>query len=139
MDPALMEPLQVEFAEQDTSKVKVRAVQTKGSFDIGTELRKLRSTSTKEAPTAVSDRPGEDTLPEVGGKGKSAPREIQRKASLDVPSHLLRGLTDLRFHLGFDRDGREEILRDAVRLTLVGTRHLEKLRVRLDLDLTSED
>ncbi len=41
-DPALMEPLQVEFAEEDTDKVKVRAVETKGSYDIGTELRKLR-------------------------------------------------------------------------------------------------
>jgi len=140
LDPALMEPLQVEFAEEDTNKVKVRPVQTKGSFDIGTELRKLRRKSTDDAPTAVSDRAEDEDEPaEASSKGKSATQEIQRKASVDVSSHLLRGLTDLRFHLGFDRDGREEILRDAVRLTLVGTRRLEKLRVRLDLDLTSED
>jgi signal recognition particle receptor subunit beta len=140
LDPALMEPLQVEFAEEDTDKVKVRAVQTKGSFDIGTELRKLRSKSTAEAPTAVPDLAGDgDTPPEGAAVDRNARQEIQRKATLDVSSHLLRGLTDLRFHLGFDRDGREEILRDAVRLTLVGTRRLEKLSVRLDLDLSSKE
>ena len=36
-DPAQMEPLAVEFAEEDTDKVSVRAVRTRGSLDIGEE------------------------------------------------------------------------------------------------------
>jgi hypothetical protein len=135
-----MEPLQVEFAEEDTDKVKVRAVETKGSYDIDTELRRLRSRAAGEAaPTAIPDPKGEDTPPEAASPERDARQEVQRRATLDVSPHLLRGLTDLRFHLGFDRDGREEILRDAVRLTLVGTRKLEKLSVRLDLDLSSKE
>jgi signal recognition particle receptor subunit beta len=138
-DPLLMEPLAVEFAEEDTDKVKLRAVSTKGSLDIGEELRKLRAmtrdTRTR-APTAVRDRKRDGDTPTTRPEAR---QEIQRKTALEVPPHLLKGLTDLRIHLGFDRDGREEILRDAVRLTLVGTRRLEKLSVRLDLDLQSKD
>ncbi len=59
--------------------------------------------------------------------------------ALDVPEHLLRGLTDLRIHLGFDRDGREEIQRDAVRVTLVRTRKLQRLRLLLDLELKTKE
>ena len=66
-------------------------------------------------------------------------KEIERKTALEVPEHLLKGLTDLRIHLGFDRSGREEILRDAVRVTLVRTRRLDRLRLRLDLELTGKD
>jgi hypothetical protein len=138
-DPALMDPLAVEFAEEDTDKVKVRAVSTKGSLDIGQELRKLREMTRDnrtQAPTAVRDRKNQGDTP---SPSPDARQEIQRKTALEVPPHLLKGLTDLRIHLGFDRDGREEIVRDAVRLTLVGTRRLEKLSVLLDLDLTSKD
>jgi hypothetical protein len=88
------------------------------------------------APTAVRDRKNQGDTP---SPSPDARQEIQRKTALEVPPHLLKGLTDLRIHLGFDRDGREEIVRDAVRLTLVGTRKLEKLSVLLDLDLTSKD
>ncbi len=56
-----------------------------------------------------------------------------------MPEHLLKGLTDLRIHLGFDRSGREEILRDAVRVTLVRTRRLGRLRLQLDLELKGKD
>jgi hypothetical protein len=138
-DPALLEPLEVKFAEEDTDKVKVRAVHTKGSLDIGQELRKLREMTRDgrtKAPTAVRDRKNQGDTP---SPSPDARQEIQRKTALEVPPHLLKGLTDLRIHLGFDRDGREEILRDAVRLTLVGTRRLEKLSVLLDLDLQSKD
>jgi signal recognition particle receptor subunit beta len=138
-DPAMMDPLEVEFAEEDTDKVKVRAVSTKGSLDIGQELRKLREMTRDgrtKAPTAVRDRKNQGDTP---SPSPDARQEIQRKTALEVPPHLLKGLTDLRIHLGFDRDGREEILRDAVRLTLVGTRRLEKLSVLLDLDLQSKD
>jgi len=142
-DAASLEPMQVEFAEEDTGKVTVRPVATKGTLDIGEELEKLRRHPPRARPakvaTAVSDPKGGKTPPEVSLRDRDARQEVQRKAALELPPHLLKGLTDLRIHLGFDRDGREEILRDAVKLTLVGTRRLEKLSVRLDLDLTSKD
>lgn len=138
-DPALMEPLAVEFAEEDTDKLRVRAVSTKGSRDIGVELRKLREMTQdtpSKAPTAVRDRKSDGDTPPPNTDSR---QEIERKTVLEVPPHLLKGLTDLRIHLGFDRDGREEIVRDAVRLTLVGTRRLQDLKVRLDLDLNSKE
>ena len=137
-DPALMEPLAVEFAEEDTDKVRLRAVRTRGSLDIGKELEKLRAITAEskmKAPTAVKDRDVDKLFRDLMAPGGEAGQEIERKASLEVPEHLLKGLTDLRIHLGFDRDGREEILRDAVRVTLVRTRRLNRLRLQLDLDL----
>ena len=69
--------------------------------------------------------------PAKGGREQ----EIDRAATVDVPARLLDGLTDVRIHLGLDRDGHEEVLRDAVRVTLVQTKSLGRLRLRLDLDL----
>jgi signal recognition particle receptor subunit beta len=135
-------PVQVEFAEEDTDKVKVRPVLMKDSLDIGAELEKLREITRDhkvKVPTAVRDTRQGDTPPDVASPDRDARQEVQRRTSLEVPSHLLKGLTDLRIHLGFDRDGREEIVRDAVRLTVVGTRRLERLSVRLELDLKSKD
>jgi signal recognition particle receptor subunit beta len=137
-DPSLMEPLAVEFAEEDTDKLKVRPVRTRGSLDIGRELEKLRTITAEskmKAPTAVRDRDVDKLFKDLMASGGSADQDIERKASVEVPAHLLKGLTDLRIHLGFDRSGREEILRDAVRVTLVRTRHLNQLRLRLDLEL----
>ena len=54
-----MEPLAVEFAEEDTDKHEVRPVRTRGSLDIGKELEKLRAITAEskmKAPTAVKDR-----------------------------------------------------------------------------------
>ena len=140
-DPATLEPLQVEFAEEDTDKVQIRPVRLRGSLDIGRELEKLRhvGADTRRAPTAVRDRDVERLFQEILAPGRDGEQELDRRAALAVPAHLLKGLTDLRLHLGFDRDGREEILRDAVRITLVRTRRLERLRIRLDLELKGED
>jgi len=141
-DPALMEPLAVEFAEEDTDKLRVRAVRTRGSLDIGKELEKLRAITAEskmKAATAVKDRDVDKLFQELMAPGGEASQEIERKASLELPEHLLKGLTDLRIHLGFDRDGREEILRDAVRVTLVRTRRLNRLRLQLDLTLKGTD
>ncbi len=141
-DPALMEPLAVEFAEEDTDKLRVRAVRTRGSLDIGKELEKLRAITAEskmKAPTAVKDRDVDKLFRDLMAPGGEASQEIDRKASVEVPEHLLKGLTDLRIHLGFDRDGREEILRDAVRVTLVRTRRLNRLRLHLDLDLKGRE
>jgi signal recognition particle receptor subunit beta len=139
-DPALLEPLQVEFAEEDTDKLRVRPVRTRGSLDIGQELEKLRvAAEARRTPMAVKDRGVDKLFRELMTPGRDVAQELTRRASVAVPEHLLKGLTDLRIHLGFDRDGREEILRDAVRVTLVRTRKLEKLRVQLDLELKGRD
>ena len=131
----------MEFAEEDTDKVRVRPVRTRGSLDIGQELEKLRQVAAeaRRTPTAVKDRDVDQLFRELMSPGRDVAQELTRRASLAVPEHLLKGLTDLRIHLGFDRDGREEILRDAVRVTLVRTRKLEKLRVQLDLELKGRD
>jgi signal recognition particle receptor subunit beta len=141
-DPSLLEPLQVEFAEEDTDKLKVRAVKTRGTLDIGQELEKLRAITTSaklKAPTAVKDREVDKLFKDLVPGAAEADQEVARKVSLDVPEHLLKGLTDLRIHLGFDRNGREEIQRDAVRVTLVRTRKLQRLRLQLDLELKSRE
>jgi signal recognition particle receptor subunit beta len=140
-DPASLEPLQLDFAEEATDKVQVRPVRIRGPLDIGRELEKLRhvGAESRRTTTAVRDRDVERLFQEISTPGRDSEQELDRRASLRVPEHLLKGLTDLRLHLGFDRDGREEIVRDAVRITLVRTRRLRKLRVRLDLDLRSGD
>jgi signal recognition particle receptor subunit beta len=141
-DPTLLEPVQVEFAEEDTDKLKVRAVKTRGTLDLGQELEKLRAIATDaklKAPTAVKDREVDKLFKDLVPGAPDNEQEVARKVSLDVPEHLLRGLTDLRIHLGFDRNGREEIQRDAVRVTLVRTRKLQRLRLQLDLELKSRE
>ena len=141
-DPALLEPMRVEFAEEDTNKLDVRPVRTRGSLDIGKELEKLRSITAEsklKPATAVKDRGVDKLFRELVTPGGEAGQEITRKTALEVPEHLLKGLTDLRIHLGFDRSGREEILRDAVRVTLVRTKRLGRLRLQLDLEITGKD
>jgi signal recognition particle receptor subunit beta len=141
-DPSLLEPMQVEFAEEDTDKLKLRAVKTRGSLDLGQELEKLRAITSDaklKAPTAVKDREVDKLFKELVPGARESDQEVARKVSLDVPEHLLKGLTDLRIHLGFDRNGREEIQRDAVRVTLVRTRKLQRLRLQLDLELKSRE
>ena len=139
-DPALMDPLQVEFAEEDTDKLKLRAVKIHGKLDIGQELEKLRAiTSGKgKGPAAPKDREVDHLFNELV-PGRDTHQEVSRRVALEVPEHLLRGLTDLRIHLGFDRDGREEVQRDAVRVTLVRTRKLQRLRLLLDLELKTKE
>jgi signal recognition particle receptor subunit beta len=140
--PGAVKPLAVEFAEEDTDKLKVRPVRTRGSLDIGKELEKLRAITAEskmKTPTAVKDRDVDRLFRDLVTTGGETGQEVTRRASLDLPGHLLKGLTDLRIHLGFDRDGREEILRDAVRVTLVRTRRLNRLRLQLDLEMKAKE
>jgi len=141
-DPSLLEPLQVEFAEEDTDKHQLRAVKMRGKLDLGQELEKLRALTADaklKPPTAVKDREVDKLFKDLVPGARDGDQEISRQISLEVPEHLLRGLTDLRIHLGFDREGREEVQRDAVRVTLVRTRKLQRLRLRLDLELKSKE
>ncbi len=133
---AQLGPLEINFAEEDVEE-GVRPVRTQKSDDIIRELSKLREVSGSGAVPAGVITPGDlselllSLTPAKGGREQ----EIDRTATVDVPARLLDGLTDLRIHLGLDRDGHEEVLRDAVRVTLVQTKSLGRLRLRLDLDL----
>ena len=133
---AQLGPLEINFAEEDV-EAGVRPVRTQGSDDIVRELSKLREVSgSARAPAGVITQGDLSELllsltPAKGGREQ----EIDRAATVDVPARLLDGLTDVRIHLGLDRDGHEEVLRDAVRVTLVQTKSLGRLRLRLDLDL----
>jgi len=127
---------EVEFAVEDTDK-HVIPLQTKGRVDIGQELEKLRAMTTA-APARPSRSPAsqalekrlQDLVP-----SQSARQEVRRKASLEVPGRLLKGASSMRIHLGFDGEGDEEMVRDAVTVTLVGNRRLERLTLHIELDI----
>jgi len=132
---AQLGPLEINFAEEDV-QAGVRPVRTKGSDDIVRELTKLREVSgSSRAPGVIRPDDLSDLLLSITPAHPLREQEIERTATVDVPARLLDGLTDLRVHLGLDRGGHEELLRDAVRVTLVRTQNLGRLRLRLDLDL----
>jgi hypothetical protein len=134
---AQLGPLEINFAEEDV-EAGVRPVRTQGSDDILRELSKLREVSGSARPPAagvITQGDLSDLLGTLTPAEGPREQEIDRMATVDVPARLLEGLTDVHVHLGLDRGGREEILHDAVRVTLVKTKSLGRLRLRLDLDL----
>ena len=134
-------PLQVEFAEEDTDKHAVRPVRTKGNVDIVKELEKLRTmtSATAKPATAVRDREVDRLFQDLMGSDRDARQDVKRKASVDVPARLLKGLSDLRIHLAFNHEGKQEVVEDAVTVKLVGTnKRLERLTLHLDLELKSK-
>jgi hypothetical protein len=137
-DSPRFEEVKVEFAEEDTDKHAVRPVRTKGLDDIQDELAKLRA-MTLSGPSRSSSRSGkrevERRLRDLLVSENDSRQEVKRKASLEVPAHLLKDSSGMRIHIAFDGHGREELLTDAVTLKLIGNRHLERLTLRLDLEL----
>ncbi len=136
--PESDEPLHVEFAEEDTDKHRVRAVPTKGNFDIQKELESLRAMALSgpaKAATAVRDPVVDKLFQDLMVSDKDARQEVKRKASVEVPARYLKNLSDLRLQLVFEHDGKKEVLEDALAVKLVGTRRLERLTLRLDLEL----
>jgi signal recognition particle receptor subunit beta len=130
----------VEFAVEDTDKHLV-PVKTKGSVDIGQELEKLRAmaaaTPVKPAPSAAS-RDLEKRLADLV-PSQSPRQEVRRKASVEVPSRLLKGASSMKIHLGFDGEGNEELVREALTVTLVGNRRLERLTLHIELDIKGKN
>jgi hypothetical protein len=96
---------EVEFAAEDTDKHLV-PVKTKGQVDIGQELEKLRAMASAPPP----------------------PRAAPSAVSKDLEKRL-------QIHLGFDGEGDEELVRDAVTVTLVGNKRLERLTLHIELDI----
>jgi signal recognition particle receptor subunit beta len=132
--------MKVEFAEEDTDKHAVRAVSTKEQVDIQEELHKLRSL-TEGGPAKGPVRGEKDVdklFQQLLVSDKDARQDVKRKATLEVPSKLLKGASDLRIHVAFTRDGQEEVVKDAVTVKLIGNRRLERLTLHLDLELKSK-
>jgi hypothetical protein len=136
-DPQDVAEVKVEFAEEGTGKHEVRAVSTLGRLDIEQELEKLRT----EAARAKETGPGREMDRLVAGlldAGKGTRQEVKRKATVEVPERALKGATGFRLNLVFERDGREEIVDSVLLVKLVGnTRKLDRLNLKLDLDLKS--
>ncbi len=135
-------PLQVEFAEEDTDKHAVRPVRTKGNVDIVKELEKLRTITTSGAgkpATAVRDREVDKLFQDLMLSDRDSRQDVKRKAVVEVPARLLKGLSDVRIHLAFNHEGKQEVVEDAVTVKLVGTnKRLERLMLHLDLELKSK-
>jgi len=135
------EDVGLEFAEEDTDKHQVRAVRTKGRVDIHQELEKLRTMAASPAPrhTSRASREVERRLQEILVPEQGARQEIKRKASVEVPASLLKDASVLKIHLGLDVDGGEESVPEAVIVKLSGNQRLERLTLRLDLEIKGKD
>jgi hypothetical protein len=136
------EDLPVEFAEEDTDKHSVRPVRTKERLDIQDELAKLRtlagvpaSGAGTKAPAPSGAREVEKRLQDVIGTVAEYPSrlEVKRKASVVVPSDVLRNSSVMKVRISFDGD--EQWAQDAVTVHLTSNRKLDRLNVHLELDL----
>jgi len=146
------EDLPVEFAEEDTDHHSVRPVPTKERLDIQDELAKLRTLATitpvprtrppeeppRATPAKEESRTVESRLQDVLGSVGDNPTlmEIKRKAGVMVPGPLLRNSSVMKVQLAFDGD--EQWTANAVTIRLSGNRKLERLQLRLDLELKSK-
>ena len=133
--------LEVEFAEEDTDKHAVRPVATHGVVDIHQELEKLRTlteTGRRKPSPPTHEKDVERLFQDLMVSERDSRQEVKRKVTVDVPRGLLKGSSDLRIHLAFERDGKEEVVEDAVTVKLLGNRRLERLILHLDLDLKSK-
>jgi signal recognition particle receptor subunit beta len=135
--------LEVDFAEEDTGKYSVRRVPMLAPVDIQAGLAKLRRMTISAVPARRTPTPrrGLDRrVEELAGPNLDRRRDLRRKASLDVPAALLKGRSDLRLRLAFDRgDGQEEALEAGVTVKLSGGRRLERVTLHLDLELNAKD
>jgi mutual gliding-motility protein MglA len=134
----------VEFAEEDTSEYNLRPVRTRDTLDIQAELEKLRAMAAAPAPRAAAsakhfqspetsavERRLQDMVGTYGAK-----QDIKRKASIEVPTDLLKGAGTLRVHLAFENGaGPEEIVRDAVVIRLGANKKLERISLHIDLEV----
>jgi signal recognition particle receptor subunit beta len=129
------EEVPVEFAEEGTGS-HLRPVETKGRLDIHDELEKLRTVTLAPATKSVAGigKEVERRLHDMLVSDRDARQEVKRKASIEVPAHLLKDSSTLTVHLAFDGK-EEELVRDAIQVKLIGNRRLERLILHIDLEL----
>jgi hypothetical protein len=77
----------------------------------------------------------ERRLQDVLVRDAEARQDVRRKASLEVPGHLLKDFSAMKIHLAFGEDGQEEVVRDAVTVKLMGNRRLERLTLHIELEI----
>ena len=128
---------EVEFAEEETGKIGVRPVETRGHVDIHDQLEMLRSLAAAPSPKTASpaSKGLEKRLADMLVPDSGAHQEVKRKASLEVPARLLKGASGLRLQLMFDGEDSQEFDCEALNVRLVGNRRLERLILRLDLEI----
>jgi mutual gliding-motility protein MglA len=136
--------LDVDFAEEDTDKYSVRPVPMLAPVDIHAELEKLRRIATSVSPVrrapSVARQEIDQQVEDLAGPDREQRQDLRRRASLDVPSALLKIPSDLRLRLSFVRpDGHEEALEGGVLVKLTGGRRLERVTLHLDLELNRKD
>ena len=131
---------ELEFAVEDTDK-HVVPVKTKAHVDVTRELEKLRAMTTaapaKPAPSAGA-RELEKRLQGLVA-GPTPRQELRRKASVEIPSRLLKGTSSMKIQLGFNGDGNEEFVQEALTVTLVGNNRLERLTLHIELDIKGKN
>jgi signal recognition particle receptor subunit beta len=134
-EPPPPDELGVEFAEQGTGSY-VRPVETKGTLDIHDELEKLRTAAMAPAAKSPSGvgKEVERRLHDMLVSDRDARQEVKRKASIEIPAHLLKDSSNLTVHLAFDGK-EEELVRDAIQVKLIGNKRLERLILHIDLEL----
>lgn len=131
------EDVALEFAEEGTDR-HVRPVPIKAEVDIQAELERLRTETLASPSKAGGTSVGKEVerrLHDMLVSDRSARQDVRRKASIEVPSKLLKDSTTLKMHLAFDEKGREELVRDAITVKLIGNRRLERLIVHIELEL----
>ena len=136
--PAPSDDLSLEFAEDDTAKHAVRPVTTRGHLDIQKQLEELRAMTAATVGRPVRSagvRELEHRLQEILVPDRESRPEVKRKASIEVPADLLRSSSGVRIHVAFDGLAGEETIRDVVAVKLPGSRRLERLTLRLELEL----
>ena len=128
---------EVEFAEEETGKIGVRPVETRGQVDIHQQLEQLRTIAATPSPKAqpAASKGLEKRLADMLVPDSGAHQEVKRKASLEVPARLLKGASGLRLQLMFDGEDSQEFDCEALNVRLVGNRRLERLILRLDLEI----
>jgi mutual gliding-motility protein MglA len=132
-------PSEVEFAEQDTGKMSLRAVETRAVGDIHDQLEKLRTIAAAPTPKAAAapsaSKDLEKRLANMLVPESGAHQEVKRKAGLEIPAKLLKGASGVKVQLVFDGEGAEDYVCEALNVRLVGNRRLERLLLRLDLEI----
>jgi signal recognition particle receptor subunit beta len=127
----------VEFAQEDTNK-HVVPVKTKGDVDIHRELEKLRTvtaTAARAVPTPAGGHEVERRLKEMLSIDQGVRQAVKRKASIEVPSALLKLSPVVKVQLCFTNDHGEDIVHDTVAVPLGGNRRLEWLSLQLEIDV----
>jgi GTPase SAR1 family protein len=127
-------PAAVEFAEEDTDKVGLRAVKTRDDGDIHRELESLRAAppGPDVAPTALRD--AERRVQEI----RESQRSIRRSSRIQVPAQLLGSAQAVRVQLSLAGPTGEHTLPNVVTVTLGKAGKLRHLMLHLDLDLDGE-